>query len=129
MRDRLCCQAVVQVRVYVSFRCFLTTKEDTKLQGVKFEGTLKTMMSRCMMCSAIYSCRKTFEVPFEYPKIQNLKTSSRLNREFVTLALAKVLKSYQKSLYKSNIRWHFYSLPLASNSIAKVLKTIKWTRK
>ena len=86
------------------------------------------------MCSAIYSCRKTFEVPFEYPKIQNrvqniLKTSSRLNREFVTLALAKVLKSYQKSLYKSNIRWHFYSLPLASNSIAKVLKTIKWTRK
>lgn len=62
MRDRLCFQAVVQVRVYVSFRCFLTTKEDTKLQGVKFEGTLKTMMSRCMMCSAIYSCRKTFEV-------------------------------------------------------------------
>ena len=86
------------------------------------------------MCSAIYSCRKTFEVPFEYPKIQNrvqniLKTSSRLNHEFVTLALAKVLKSYQKSLYKSNIRWHFYSLPLGSNSIAKVLKTIKWTRK
>ena len=94
MRDRLCCQAVVQVRVYVSFRCFLTTKEDTKLQGVKFEGTLKTMMSRCMMCSAIYSCRKTFEVPFEYPKIQNrvqniLKTSSRLNREFVTLPWQK----------------------------------------
>ena len=62
MRDRLYFQAVVQVRVYVSFRCFLTTKEDTTLQGVKFEGTLQTMMSCCMMCSAIYSCRKTFEV-------------------------------------------------------------------